>query len=276
MSQTVELVVVRKDHLDALINAAANVLHERHEGEVESVIQDEALALLQAASGIQSRPVLDALRHIEASGNDADEPILAILPPGVDSDKAAELIDQAVKRAASISADGESTPYFEELEASLAQSSILITQEINNLSAGPWDQSDIPAEPSRVEDDDPEWVRVVVSGQGIIDSDNEPQMELPDGTPVQFKADADLDFLGFVENLTYKFPRGDKYGVPEAATESGAREFVVDELGFACSRKFEVMAVDTRDDSISSYVAECVMPRDILEPVDRPGDRMRA
>lgn len=275
MSNSTELLVVRKDQLSALMNAAISVLHERQPGEVESIIQDEFLASLKnGVDGLVSRPVLESLFHVEASGNDAEEPVLVVLPPDADKAKVTEVFDAAVKRAASISADGEGTGYFEALQESLAQWDILVTQSLNNLQAGPWDQSENLPEPDSIQDDDPEWVRVRVSGEGVIGADYEP-MRLLDGTPVDFKADVNLDFLGFVESLTYKYPRGDKYGVPEAATDAGAREFVVDEMGFACSRKFNVMAVDTGDDSISSYVAECVMPRDILVPVYLPADRMK-
>lgn len=275
MSKQVELMVVRKDQLDALINAAGNVLHSRQEGEVESIVQDEFLrGLKSAVDVIASRGVIDSMRHVEASGVDADEPILVIIPPDMDDAMVVDEFASAVLRAASISADGEGTGYFESLSDSLASSGVAIVQEIRALDAGPWDISKNPAEPYRVDDDDPEWVCVRVSGPGFIDLDVNLNMELLDGAKVDLKTVEFHKFLGFVTNLTYTFPRGDRYGVPEEATDSGARAFVADELGYACSRSFEVMGVDSRDDTPASFVAECLMPRDILMLVDRPSERM--
>ena len=67
-------------------------------------------------------------------------------------------------------------------------------------------------------------------------------------------------------DVNYRFPRSDRYGVPQAATDDGARKFIVNELGFACSRDLEIICEDTGDDSAESFEIECLVPRILLEP----------
>lgn len=276
MNDADQLLVISQRTLDALIAAADNVTHTADCADgPEGIVQAEFLQGLQnAVKGVRTRPVLESLRYVPASGEDADEPVLAIIPPGMQEDKARSFMKDAVVRAVSISGDGEGLDYFEALQESLQKVGIVIQQEIRNLESGPWDVAEMPPEPDRVDDDDPEWVKVTVSGSAFQDDSEQWEMVLVDGTEVQFiDPDAIHPFIGYVTELTYQFPRIDRYGVPDEATPAGARNFVVDELGFACSRQFEVLAVDTRDDSISSFSADCLMPRDLLRPVDIPCER---
>lgn len=274
MNEPDQLLAISQRTFDALISAAENVTHTADwaDGE-EGIVQAEFLQALQAAvKGAKTRPVLESLRYVAASGEDAEDPVLVMIPPEMSEIEAKEFMKGAVARAVSISGDGVGLNYFEALQESLQKVGISIQQEIPNLESGPWDLAmAVLPEPDRVADDDPEWVKVTVSGSAFQDGSEPWEMVLVDGTEVVFAdPDAAYPFIGYVTELTYNFPRGDRYGVPEEATQSGARTFVVDELGFACSRTFELYAVDTRDDSTSSFSANCLMPRDLLRPVDNP------
>jgi hypothetical protein len=276
--QTSELLVINSSDVSALENAISNLLHTADRIDSgEYIVQEEFFSALKKVEAIrsQTKPVLQCLRHVEASGEDAEDPILAVLPPGMPTAQASDLINQAVIRAQALSADGEGAPYFEALQESLACGGIEITGSIENMESGPWDISHvIPPEPHDQDlmDDDPEWVRVTVSGPAFQDSDTDWEMRLEDKSAVEF-VEGDQPFIGFVRSLTYNFPRSDRYGVPEAATDSGARQFIVDELGFACSRDLVVYGCDSRDDTPANFYAECIMPRDVLRVVDAPIER---
>lgn len=276
--QASDLLVITSADAAALESAISRLLEAAQRIDTgEYIVQDEFVKALKlvAAFRNQTRPVLHSLHHVPASGVDAEDPILAVLPPHLTAQNASEIFGQAVMRAQAVSADGEGTPYFEALQESLAASGIQITGEVINLDGGPWDVSAvIPPEPNANDlmDDDPQWVKVRIHGPALYDSDDDWDMALEDGSPVEF-VEGEQPFIGFVRSLTYRFPRGDRYGIPEAATESGARNFIADELGFACSRDLVVYGVDTGDDSIPEFAAECIMPRDILRPIVKQEER---
>ena len=285
MSSSNELMVVSREDLERLITAASNLRHTAEPAEAgegddvkEFIVQKEFMVNLGVAlEVITSAPLKGLLRNVEASGVDAEAPVLVVLPPWMKDSDAAAKFERAVTRAASLSGDGQRTSYWEALEDSLAMHGIEIQQEIQHLQAQtPWDQADIPEEPSHIEEGDPDWVRVEMRGPLSLDGHSDCEIRLGDGSLVVVAPTQSCpDFFGFVESLEVRYPSAEKYGVPQEATEAGAAEFVVDVLGYSCSKNMDVRPIDTGDDSGGGFVATCIMPRELIAPADVSSDRPR-
>ncbi|HWS26851.1 MAG TPA: hypothetical protein VN259_09825 [Xanthomonadales bacterium] len=268
-------VLVDGTRLQALRDAVDSLL----EG-IEDPQDELAQTARQALRALQTKPALTALRWVRGDLENRTDSALMIVPPGVGDDQAAQALKDAVRFAAAATADGQTGTYFEALQTELGrQTGAIITDDVHHLSTDvAWDECVFPDEPEGLPDEgDEEWARVRFTNPDDLSAlDGEiSDGELLDGSGVvQLQAGAGA-FMGFVTSITYRYPRAEKYGVPSAATDDGAREFIVKGLGFACSGDLEIIAQDTGDDSVESFEIECTVPRSVLSPVagQRPGER---
>jgi len=231
-------------------------------------------AVMHAINELQTKPVMQALRMVRCEEEQGGDPAMMIVPPGVSDERAAHVLETAIAFAGASTADGETGDYFQTLQYQLDQEmGAHFTQHIHQLDSVAWDQCMFPEEPYRLPvNGDDEWARVRFTNP---DDMSALEGEISDGEMVDGSGGVRLvcpvsggpAFIGFATALKYRFPRSDRYGVPDAATEDGARKFIVNDLGFACSRDLEINSEDTGDDSAESFEIECLVPRVLLEPI---------
>lgn len=97
-------------------------------------------------------------------------------------------------------------------------------------------------------DDEPDWVM------------RYPDIELDDDLMTAIREQ------GVVTDITVEFPRSDRYGVPEEATDNGAQEWLWVE-GFQVSNTLEVNGEDRGDDGVMSCKIRIYLPVDLANRV---------
>lgn len=263
------LVVVDVVRLQALQDALRALL----EG-IEDPQDPLARQAADALAGLLTKPVMQTLRTVRGDLDQGGEQALMVVPPGVSDDAAGDALQKAVHYAAAATADGQTGDYFETLRAHLAQElGAHFTSQIEVLSTTvAWDEGVFPEEPNKLPaqgDQQWAWVRFTNPDDLSALEGDLSDGELMDGSGTVRLQDDAQGFIGFACRLTYRYPRSDRYGVPDSATDSGARSFIVNNLGFACSRDLEILTEDTGDDSVESFEVECLVPRSVLVDVEQ-------
>lgn len=96
--------------------------------------------------------------------------------------------------------------------------------------------------------------------------------DLPEG-------DFDDDILGsgdcIAEGVTVKYPRASRHGVPDFATDGGARK-AVEDAGFFVPPNLEVDAEDTGDDTPAVLVLSVLAPREVVLDQAKYADALSA
>lgn len=275
MNQGPEYVVVDIEKVQALMTAIKTLLADRKDPS-----DGPGTEARNAVDSMRSKPLMNALRMV-GSQDDIYEPAMLFVPPGVNDEDARQVLASAVDWAGAITADGETDDYWERLQERLSQKmpGAFMTQDIAYLDRNAtWDRGKAPEEPFRLAaEGDEEWARVRFS------SDDNPDARegvlsvgtlMDGGGAVQLLGEG-APFIGFASNFEFRYPRSHKYGVPVTATDDGARKFIVQHLGFCCSRDLEIYTEDTGDDSGESFELECLVPRKLLQPVPEQRQELR-
>lgn len=75
---------------------------------------------------------------------------------------------------------------------------------------------------------------------------------------------------GVVSELVVRYPRSDRYGIPEAATEAGGLRWLWD-MGFSVVPHLSVIGRDTGDDSANSAKIEIYLPTSLIKEIRDQG-----
>lgn len=238
-----------------------------HCGPNECLVDKATMDLVQTALDLlKSQTVPLSVRLVNAdqeSGNEG-EPVMLVIPPGMSDELAIDAVNSSIELAGRLSNDGRSGTYFEDFANSLASFQIAVEQGLVELPSNPWDRDSVGEQP---EEGDPNWINVTF--EAAFDDDQIEWQATLSADDSAVVINPEIPLHGFVSELQYSYPRSDKYGVPEAATEAGGRHFVAKTLGLACADNFETFAVDTGDDGIEAFRILCLVPRDCIKPVDR-------
>lgn len=226
-------------------------------------------ALRASLTRVKSKPLSQAVRVVRGDLNQESDPVFMVLPPGMpDDDAAIEVVNRAIEQAGKITSDGETGEYFGELRRMLGAHGVALDEDLRPLETHAWDACLFEEEPVEGTPDFEENWQVVT----FESSDQEPDEinpdfigTLADGTEVQLIDGTQQ--RAFCTSLDVWYPRADRYGVPECATDSGARRYVVQTLGFPCSSEFEVDPEDRGDDGAMTFKVTCVVHRDCLQEV---------
>lgn len=255
-----DFVIIRKDDFEKIKNAASNVVHS-YEGDEEGIAEGWTIHdLKMAMNEVGVSNLSDSLRVVQSQDVGA-APVLLILPPKLTNEDAVTQMDAAIQSAGIETNNGMDDDYFTALGASLAKCNIALTEldAVSKLHCRPWDEDSRESEP---EQGDPDWV-VVEFGS----SDDEPDELAPTGTTSEGKT---VEFIegvtwrAFCDELTLEYPRSDKYGTPEAATDKGAREYVRDAIGALPANDFQVFAEDRGDDGVVTFTMKMRVHKDCL------------
>lgn len=272
-----EFVVVRASDLEKLTDSVKTLVYNASNegcetgdfmGRVDNL--DEVKRALRTMS---AKPVPDAIKvvHGDQMRDPNVEPILVVIPPELTEEKAVEAVNTAIKEAGLRSGNGLHSEYFEEFSAQLAHWNIAVESALPVLRANPWDMDSYEEEPD-LSAPESQWVAVVWES-----SEEEPDELAPFGTtaplnggdPVCVEIKDDVFFRAFCFEMELKYPEGTKYGVPECATDDGARDYVKHSLGVLPAKNFQVYAEDTGDSSPMRFVLRMAIHKDCLREVPR-------
>jgi hypothetical protein len=228
---------------------------------------------------LRDNTILEKTGIVKILGEDDDNPILIQLPRHLmrDHSLAAQKVDEAIVEANRVSQQGRDGAYFETLQAELAKAAIRTLHEPSVLHLKyRWDSdcSDVLGDML-----DDAQTDVVISNITAVFEHGDDQMLKIDSTSDDEQPsliDPDNCTLINIERVKITYPRGDRYGVPEAATDSGARRYLRS-LGFRVPAELEIEAKDSRDDTPMQLTIWGKAPDSIIEtpepPADRPAER---
>lgn len=111
---------------------------------------------------------------------------------------------------------------------------------------------------------EPEGVSVYTMRTVMLDDDS-PWTIVLDGDEIEIPQNLFEELLkvGVVGEAKVEYPRGDRYGVPEEATDEGCKEFLWGQ-GFALSTTFEAFGEDTGDDSMATCELGIYIPEELI------------
>ncbi len=274
-----DLVVLKKADLQRLVDAVDHLWSSASDEGCEAPYFVGDMTHMQSvrdASSLlsQSRPLDQALRRVDGDPENGADPILVVLPAGVGDKDAAALMNAAILGANQDTEFGKDGGYFEALQTRLGASGIAIAGGIEQLFSQHWD-ADAFAGPDE-DDRSGDWLRLVFDSSEGDPDEIDPVARLDqEGEPVFFEPVADVPFVGFCTQMHVTFPRGDKYGVPEAATDRGAADHVRKQTNLGVHKSFEVYANDSGDDGMGSFTFYAMVHKDCMRPVEQPVDRLR-
>jgi len=264
-----DFVVLRKDDLQRLLDAVDDLSsssstdgceHPLFVGDIEHMN-----AAIEAAGSLKdAKTVTQALRWVDGDADQGNEPVLLVILGKMDDKAAADMISVAVVEANQESDQGRTGTYFEALQERLAAHGVAMSCGLEQLRCKPWD-SDEMSEP---ELNHPDWLEVVLRS-----SDDEPDELDEVGTigedgPQVTIVDKPAHPL-FCRLLEIEYPRGDKYGVPEAATERGGRVYVRQISVCVLASDFDVFSRDRGDDGAMTFSMTCRIHKDDLIEVEQ-------
>lgn len=275
ISNSSDYVIVRKSELDRIKSALKTLWNghsmvSRESSEFEGNVAD-LRSLGEAVRELKSGAVVDLIRRVDADDFAAD-PVLLILPPGINDADAVSAMNSAIEQANLATNDGKDDDYWADLAGILQSKGIAIESGIKQLPCIGWDSSFKEDEPV---DGDPDWVRVSfsTSEEENADPDSIYDGVLEDGSRVMVMANVKLK--AFCHELVVMFPNAEKYGTPSFATEEGASKYVRRSLGLEVAQDFEVVPIDRGDDGASSFKANCIVHRDCIAPHHQYAETMR-
>jgi hypothetical protein len=275
-----DFLVLKKTDVQRLMDAVNDLWNSASEDGCEApyfvadkTFMDATLAASRALRG--AKPLDQALRRVDGDMNNREEPILVVLPQGVDDKTGVDLMNAAIEGANQDSNFGKKGDYFERLQTRLGASGIAVTSGVEQLFSKPWD-ADVFSGPLSADED---YVDVMFSCDEYEPDQLDPVVyqvrndKADEDSPLEVVPD--VPFAGFCTELDVTYPRAAKYGVPDMATESGAAEYVKETLKFSLHRDFSVFATDSGDDSGLMFKVRALVHKDCLRPVQAPVDRPR-
>lgn len=274
-----DLVVLKKADLQRLLDAVGGLWDSASEEGCEAPYFVGDMTYMQGAreaAGVllQSKPLDQALRRVDGDLDNGSDPILVVLPTGVDDQAAADLMDAAIEQANQETNFGKDGGYFEALQERLSTSGIAITGGIEELRCQPWD-ADAFAGPD-LDESDGDWLDLEFESDPDEPYQINPVGRLNQGgEPVLMEPVPDATFIGFCTELHVTYPNGSKYGVPSSASERGGADFVRQITQMGIHKDFEVYATDSGDDGVGSFTMRAMVHKDCMQPVERPADRSR-
>jgi len=186
-----------------------------------------------------------------------------------DLPRAAEQINQAIEKANLLTHQGHDGSYFETLTGLMGADGIEFLAEPPLLLTTPWD-SDCTEALGDLTDCDQVTIHNVAE---VFEFGDDELLTCEDGDGRPYCIDPKCIAQLRVVSMNVTFPRVDRYGVPEYATDRGGREYLRG-LGFRLGPGVEVNAVESGDDSCSTVELVCNVPRHLLQPlpVSSPAD----
>lgn len=272
-----DFVLVRKSDLQRLVTASEELNSSASSDGCEApyfVGDGLALGTLMYELGrIKNAPSLDdALRQVEGNEHDGNLPVLLVLPAGMGEEAAVAAMNHAVDQANIDTGNGSSkeVDYFEVLQEHLVRAGVVMTDGVRTLNSTPWD-ADTVVEPSL---GDPDYLDVVFRSHEDEPDTLADTVELQ-GDGVQLQVVDTPKHRMFCSALDITYPRGDRYGVPDAATDRGGREYVRAISTFVPGTNFEVYSEDSGDDTPMRFTMTCRVHKDDLMPVEQSKEYSR-
>ena len=237
-----------------------------------NIVSAEAIAQLKALiesgdiaaikQGIHA--VVASARDPEAGlftmvGTDQSTKVFVRLPVGFSIDAAKGLINAAIIETNRETQQGANGNYFETLQEKLAAHHIDLRSEPESLHTRyAWDSDCVDV----LGEDLSERTSVAIDNVASVLEHQDDDMLIgtvgESGEAVQIDPSHVNQIRVFEVDITY--PRADRYGVPECATDTGARKYLAD-LGFIVASNLEVNTEDSGDDSaitieVKAYVRD--------------------
>lgn len=278
-----DFVVLKRADVDRLLAAVGDLWDSSSNDGCEEPYfvgdQTHLDAVRQLSGQMREAKSLDqALRRVDGDPDQRNDPILVVVPQGLDDVAAVQAMDQAIDAANQKSGFGRDGAYFDALQEALSAHGVAINQGIELLRSQPWDadlchgcpdlddaSGDYLTVEFRICHDDPgaiEPVGLLVRGD---EADESTAVEPIDDVP----------FQGFCTAFEVTYPRADRYGVPDCATHSGAVDFIRQITTLRLHPGFEVNATDSRDDTAMSFSVRALVHKDCVRVVEQDTHRQR-
>lgn len=190
-----------------------------------------------------------------------DQPLLIQLPAHLmlDFSLASAKIDDAIVETNRLTQQGRDGTYFETLQAELAKVSIRtldIPRVLHSKHCWDSDCTDVLGNMSEADQTDVE----ITNALAVIEHGDEDMFSLESGSEI----DPSHRLLININRIKITYPRSDRYGVPDCATDAGARMYLKD-LGFHASDYVEVETEDSGDDTPMQLTIWGKAPDNIIE-----------
>lgn len=274
-----DLVVINKADLQRLLDAVSDLWDSASADGCEApyfVADMTHMSIARdTASGLRDAQTLDrALRRVDGDIESGNDPILVVLPKGVDDQAAAKLMNDAIEVSNQETNFGKHGGYFEALQTHLGAAGIAIKDGVEQLRCMPWD-ADAFKGPDLGEVNS-EWLDMVFESDPEEFDQIDPvgRLDQP-GEPVLMEPVPDATFIGFCTQLHVTYPNGAKYGVPESASARGGAAYVRQITAMGIHKDFEVHAIDSGDDGMGSFTMHAKVHKDCMRPAEQPADRLR-
>lgn len=212
-----------------------------------------------------------SMQRVLVQGDVDEEPLSVFLPASLDLKSAAALVDMAIVRANLATAQGSKGNYFAALKVELAEHGIICEERPPTLvTKHQWDSlcmKDLGNLITAGRED--EFTRVdIINIDDVFEHGEADRLEC---TPTEGGGTLLLDQQHIsqlhIERFVVTYPRSDRYGVPECATDSGARKYLRS-LGFRVDDSLEVESDESGDDSPLHFSLTVNAPTALLAPGD--------
>jgi len=212
-----------------------------------------------------------SMQRVLVQGDVDDEPLSVFLPASLDLKSAAALVDLAIVRANLATAQGSKGDYFAALKVELAEHGIVCEQRPQTLvTKHQWDDLCMEELGNLITAGrEHEFTRVdIINIDDVFEHGEADRLEC---TPTEGGGTLLLDQQHIsqlhIEKFVVTYPRSDRYGVPECATDSGARKYLRS-LGFRVDNSLDVESDESGDDSPVHFSLTVNAPTELLVPMD--------
>lgn len=218
---------------------------------------------------LRDNTILEKTGIVQIPGIAEDHPLLIQLPGHLmrDFSLARTKIDDAIVETNRVTQQGRNGEYFETLQAELAKASIRTLEQPTVLTLKHYWDSDCQDVLGDMSEDAQTDV-VITNVLAVIEHGDEDVFYLDSGSEI----DPSNRLLINIDRIKITYPRPDRYGVPDCATDAGARKYLKD-LGFRVPNNFELEVDDSGDDTSMQLTIWGKAPESIIETPEPQASR---
>lgn len=218
---------------------------------------------------LRDNTILEKTGIVQIPGSADDQPLLIQLPGNLmrHLSVATKKVEDAIVETNRLTQQGRNGEYFETLQAELAKASIRTLDKPRVLRVKHyWDSDckDVLGDMLTVTQIDV----AITNALAVIEHGDEDVFYLESGSEI----DPSNRLLINIDRIKITYPRPDRYGVPDCATDAGARNYLK-YLGFRVPNNFELEVDDSGDDTPMQLTIWGKAPESIIETPEPQASR---